>query len=154
MNDVTLSWNANAAINDVLVNHLTPAMLEAVTPGGGQTVVQHLVHMTECLKYWTAELEVSAINDFPDLSNTTTGQFDPQTNPSHIRSAMKKIYDIVLTTALNAKDKGNLPHSTVGKFLMYTVAHDAHHRGQILLALKTNGFGLPDEGAMWLPWNS
>ena len=146
MNDIALAWNANAEINDVLLKHLTPAMLEASTPGGGQTVGQHLTHMLECLKYWTGELEAGAVKDVPES--------DAETNPTRIRSVMKETYGAVLATALNAKDKGNLPHATVGKFLMYTVAHDSHHRGQILLALKTNGHALPDEAAMWQPWNS
>ncbi len=35
MNDITQAWNANDAINNVLLEHLTPAMLETGTPGGG-----------------------------------------------------------------------------------------------------------------------
>ncbi|MEM6431914.1 MAG: DinB family protein [Deinococcota bacterium] len=35
---------------------------------------------------------------------------------------------------------------------MHMMVHDAHHRGQILLALKTSGHTLPDEGSFWMPW--
>jgi uncharacterized damage-inducible protein DinB len=151
MNDIALAWNANTAINDVLLEHLTPAMLNAVTPAGGQTVAQHLTHMVDCLKYWAGELEVGAANNLPDIS---TVPLEAGSDLSHIQSVMKETYDAVFATALSAKDKGNLPHATVGKFLMYTVAHDSHHRGQILLALKWNGYALPNEAAMWSPWNS
>jgi uncharacterized damage-inducible protein DinB len=157
MNDVTLAWNANAAINDVLLHHLTPAMLGATTPGGGYTVAQHLAHMVECLKGWTSELEASAVKELPDLYSNydpATGRFDAEQNLERIQSVMKQTRDTVLTTALNAKDRGNLPHATVGKFLIHMMTHDAHHRGQILLALKTNGHALPDEESMWLPWRS
>ena len=157
MNDVTLAWNANAAINDIFLKHLTPAMLEATTPGGGYTVAQHLAHMVECLKSWASNLEVSAVNDLPDLYSNydpATGRFDAEQNLERIHAVMKATRDTVLTTALNAKDPGNLPHATVGKFLIHMMTHDAHHRGQILLALKTNGHALPDEESMWLPWRS
>ena len=153
MNDVTLAWNANTAVNDVLLKHLTPTMLEAVTPGNGSIVAQHLTHMVECLKYWAGELEANAVKDLPDLLDTTGG-LDAGNDLERIQSVFKETYKAVLISALNAKDRGNLPHATVGKFLMYTVAHDAHHRGQILLALKTNGHALPDEASMWQPWNS
>ena len=157
MNDVTLAWNANAAINDVLLNHLTPAMLEAVTPGGGYTVAQHLAHMVECLKGWASDLEASAVKDLPDLYSNydpATGRFDAEQNLERIQSVMKQTRDTVLETAQSATGTGNLPHATVGKFLIHMMTHDAHHRGQILLALKTNGHALPDEESMWLPWRS
>jgi uncharacterized damage-inducible protein DinB len=157
MNDVTLAWNANAAINDTLLKHLTPAMLGATTPGGGYTVAQHLAHMVECLKGWASDLEASAVKDLPDLYSNydpATGRFDAEQDLERIQAVMKQTRDTVLTTALHAKDKGNLPHATVGKFLIHMMTHDAHHRGQILLALKTNGHALPDEESMWLPWRS
>lgn len=157
MSDVTVAWNANAAINDVPLNHLTPAMLEATTPGGGYTVAQHLAHMVECLKSWTSELEANAVKDLPDLYSNydpATGRFDAEQNLERIQSVMKQTRDTVLTTTESAMGTGNLPHATVGKFLIHMMTHDAHHRGQILLALKTNGHALPDEESMWLPWRS
>ena len=157
MNDVTSSWNANAAINDVLLDHLTPPMLEAVTPGAGYTVAQHLAHMVECLKGWSSKLEASAVEDLPDLYSNydpDTGNFDAEMNLERIKFVMKQTRDATLEMALGVKGTGNLPHATVGKFLSHMMAHDAHHRGQILLALKTNGHALPDEESMWLPWRS
>ncbi len=38
-------------------------------------------------------------------------------------------------------------------FLCYLVAHDSHHRGQMLLALKQNGVKLTDE-LRWGPWSA
>ena len=81
MNDVTLAWNANTAINGVLLNHLTPAMLEARTPGGGYSVAQHLAHMVECTKGWGTDLEPTGLKDLPDLYSNydpTTGMFDAE----------------------------------------------------------------------------
>jgi len=157
MNDVTLAWNANTAINGVLLNHLTPAMLEARTPGGGYSVAQHLAHMVECTKGWGMDLEPSRLKDLPDLYSNydpTTGMFDAEMSLERIKAVMKQTRDTVLTTAESAMGTGNLPHATVGKFLIHMMTHDAHHRGQILLALKTNGHALPDEESMWLPWRS
>ena len=157
MNDFTSAWQANAAINDALLNHLTPEMLEAGTPGAGYTVAQHLAHMVQCLKGWSSQLEPSAVQDLPDLYRNydpETGSFDAEMNVERIKAVMKQTRDATLTIAQNAKSTGNLPHATVGKFLIHMMTHDAHHRGQILLALKTNGYALPDEESMWLPWRS
>jgi uncharacterized damage-inducible protein DinB len=157
MNDVTLAWNANTAINNVFLEHLTPAMLEAVTPGNGYTVAQHLAHMVECTKGWGMELEPSGLQDLPDLYSNydpNTGMFDAEMNLERIKAVMTQTRDALLETAQSATGTGKLPHATVGKFLIHMLAHDAHHRGQMLLALKANGHALPDEESMWLPWRS
>jgi uncharacterized damage-inducible protein DinB len=155
MNDVTQAWNANDAINAVLLKHLTPAMLEARTPGGGYSVAQHLAHMVECTKGWGMELEPSRLKDLPDLYSNydpNTGMFDAEMDMERIGAVMRQTRDALLETAASATGTGKLPHATVGKFLIHMMAHDAHHRGQILLALKTGGHALPDEESMWLPW--
>ena len=47
---------------------------------------------------------------------------------------------------------GQPPHSSADAYLIHMMVHDAHHRGQILLAPKTSGYSLPNEDAMWGPW--
>ena len=44
---ITDSWNANNAVNNALLEHLTPAMLEPQTPGEGWTVGQHIVMLAQ-----------------------------------------------------------------------------------------------------------
>jgi uncharacterized damage-inducible protein DinB len=41
------------------------------------------------------------------------------------------------------------------RWLVYMIAHESHHRGSILLALKQNGMRMPDKVALtavWLTW--
>ncbi|WP_232472200.1 DinB family protein [Deinococcus sp. DB0503] len=46
---------------------------------------------------------------------------------------------------------GKLSHPSPAQFLLHMLTHDAHHRGQALLALKVNSFPLPGEDALWGP---
>ncbi len=152
--EIEFAWNTNNAVNAVLLEHLTPDMLEAGTPGGGYTVAQHLAHMVECTKGWGMRLEESELKKLPDLYSNydeDTGEFDAEMNLERIKSVMIQTKNVVLETAKNAVGKGNLPHSSPAQFLMHMAMHDAHHRGQILLALKDQGFALPDENSLWLP---
>jgi uncharacterized damage-inducible protein DinB len=80
-----------------------------------------------------------------------TGDFDAEMNLERIAAIMIETRDLVLETAKKAVDKGNLPHSSPAQFLMHMTMHDAHHRGQILLALKSEGLPLPDENKLWSP---
>jgi uncharacterized damage-inducible protein DinB len=152
--EIEFAWNSNNAVNQVLLQHLTPPMLEAVTPGGGYTVAQHLVHMVGESKLWGMELEAGELEKLPDLYSNyddDTGSFDAEMNLDRISAVMTQTRDLILETAKKAVGKGNLPHSSPAQFLMHMALHDAHHRGQILLALKTNGFALPNERAFWIP---
>jgi uncharacterized damage-inducible protein DinB len=155
--EISKAWAANNAVNNELLASLTPTMLEAITPGGGYSVAQHLAHMTECIKSWGMELEASGLKDLPDLYSNydpSTGMFDAETNLERIKSVMTQTRDAALQTAELATGTGNLPHDSAGAFLLHMLVHEAHHRGQILIALKTAGHKLPDEEAMWLPWRS
>ncbi len=155
--EISKAWAANNAVNNELLAHLTPAMLEAVTPGGGYSTAQHLAHMTECIKSWGTELEASGLKDLPDLYSNydpSTGMFDTENDLDRIKSVMIQTRDAALKTAEHATGTGNLPHDSAGAFLLHMLVHEAHHRGQILIALKTAGHTLPDEEGMWLPWRS
>jgi uncharacterized damage-inducible protein DinB len=155
--EISKAWVANNAVNNELLASLTPTMLEAITLGGGYSVAQHLAHMTECIKSWGMELEASRLKDLPDLYSNydpSTGMFDAETNLERIKLVMTQTRDAALQTAELATSTGNLPHDSAGAFLLHMLVHEAHHRGQILIALKTAGHKLPDEEGMWLPWRS
>jgi uncharacterized damage-inducible protein DinB len=149
---LTVAARSNADVNDLLVAHLSsPEMLDARTPGGGFTVAEHLAHMAGTNRFWLSKLSAGAAGGLPDL-------YDPERqlaerDPARIRAVLVQTSAAVLEAALSAPDRGQLPHVSLAQFLIYLLVHDAHHRGQMLLALKTNGLPLPDDDAMWGPWN-
>ncbi len=145
-------WHANLSVNAALLEHLVPDMLEAKTPGGGYTVAQQLAHITGTVKYWGMLLDEKRLDKLPDLYDTDADDFVAETDPARIREVMDQTARTALEAAENANDKGNLPHPSIEAYLIHMMVHDAHHRGQILLALKTAGHPLPDEDALWGPW--
>lgn len=52
----------------------------------------------------------------------------PKNDLGRIGAVMRQTRDALLETAESATGMGNLPHATVGKFLIHMMAHDAHHR--------------------------
>lgn len=143
-----------------LLEHLTPEMLDARTPGGGYSVARHLAHIVSSTKYWGSRLDKN-LGGLPNLFTVREDldEDDPQAYISE--TDLARIREVLLETAAAAQEAaanapegftGELPHSSPDTFLIHMMVHDAHHRGQILLALKTSGYPLPDEDLIWGPW--
>ncbi|MEF2280179.1 DinB family protein [Deinococcus sp. YIM 134068] len=143
---------AGSRVNDVLCAHLTPEMMRAVTPGGGMTVAQHLAHMAGTTRGWLSELDVGAAAPLPILyDDTREDEFVAQEDPARAAEVLREVWSAALDTATTAEGTGELSHPSTAQFITHMLIHDGHHRGQILLALKVNGFPLPDEDALWGP---
>jgi uncharacterized damage-inducible protein DinB len=145
------AWQANEQVNKILLEHLTPDMLNAQTPGGGYTVARHIAHMTGTKKFFGAMLDDS-LKTLPDLHDKITDKVE--TNLAQIKDVMRQTSKKILETSEAANDKGDLPQTSVDAYLIHMMIHDGHHRGQILLALKTAGHPLPNEDLFWQPLNN
>ena len=158
MRSIYGAWQANARVNHELLNHLTEEMLDAQTPGGENSVAQHLAHMAGVMKDWGSRLDAQ-LDTLPDLYNAEADTYFSDTfiaekNLARVRDVMTETEQAVLEVVQSKPegDRGTLPHPSAAAFLIHMMIHDAHHRGQILLALKTAGYLLPDEDRFWGPW--
>jgi uncharacterized damage-inducible protein DinB len=159
---VRQAWGNNLRVNQVVLSHLTPEMLGARTPGGGMSVAQHLAHIVGTVKYWGTQFgpDMLALPRLftvrEDLDESDPEAYVPETDLERIAGVMEETYRAALKVAEAATGKGATEygeaHDSPDAYLIHMLAHDAHHRGQLLLALKTAGFALPDEDAVWGPW--
>lgn len=161
MNSVQTAWQANLKVNQTLVDHLNLEMLNARTPGGGYSVAQHLAHIVGTTKYWGSQLDSERLGKLPNLFTFREDMDEEDLEAFVTETDLVRIHDVLSQTAAAAQDAtanapeghtGELPHSSADAFLIHMLVHDAHHRGQILLALKMSEYPLPDEGSMWMPW--
>ena len=161
MNSVQTAWQANLKVNTVLVNHLTPEMLDARTPGGGYSVALHLAHLVGTTKYWGSRLDEARLGGLPNLYTMREDLDENDIEAFVAETELTRIRQVLIETAAAAQEAaaeapagftGTLPHASPDALLIHMMVHDAHHRGQMLLALKTSGHPLPDEDAMWVPW--
>lgn len=149
-------WQANNQVNTNLLEHLTQEMMLAETPGGGMTVAEHLAHMTGTLGYWIELLGPGLMRSVPRLYDIIDDEFVAYTDLELFRERMAPTRDAALDAAAAVPEgkTGTAPHLSAEAVLLHMLVHDAHHRGQILLALKTSGFELPSEEALWLRWRN
>ena len=154
---VKSAWQVNSRVDDALLEHLTPEMLHAETPGGGYSVAQHLAHLTGSLNYWASHLDdekLDSVDNLYQLDDEDEDVFIAETDLHRIRDVMLMTRKVALDVAEAAPDnsKGTLPHTSTDAFLIHMMVHAAHHRGQIMLALKESGYPLPDVEPIWGPW--
>lgn len=150
------AWSRNLAVNRALIEHLTPAMLSATSPGGGFTVAEHLAHITGVVKHWGMRIDPERLTPVPDLAEEhDDGEWTAETDLDRILDVHTRTAAAAAATAAAYPDgSAASPHVDADAYLIHMLVHDAHHRGQILLALKTAGHRLPDEDVLWAPWRS
>ena len=139
-------------MNTVLLEHLSPKMLRVTTPDKAWSVAGYLAHIAGSKKWWLSHLDKEESDRLPDLYQGTEGNFVAEKNLETIKRVFAQTSRTLLETAERAENKGKLPYASLELYLIHMTMHDAHHRGQLLLALKTNGFPLPDENGFWAPW--
>lgn len=142
------TWASNDAMNQLILSELDPRAWRAPVPGekgGGRTIAAIFAHLHNCRLKW---LRLSA----PHLKRPA--MLDPdrctmkQTAAAHEKSAAQCLR--MLTDALAAQPNrkvkkffrdGWMPTWPAGGTMFaYMFAHEAHHRGQILMLAHQLGY--------------
>jgi len=145
---------ANERMNQVLIEHLDPAVWRAKPPGGVRTIAAIFTHMHNVRSKWVRltapHLKVPALLD---RAHCTSQQARAGLAESAARCAE------MLAEALG--DSGRIekfrrdgwaqPWPVGVEMLCYMLSHEAHHRGQVCMLAHQLGFPLPNEvtSGMW-----
>ena len=151
------AWRTNNRVTIFLLEHLTPGLWSAAVPGAPRRTVRMIaghIHNARCMWIKTLGKEhgiavprvvnrhkVEAKELIPALGHSSRG----------IISLLKLGFDrggaIPVTSSYIWR---NLPLD-VGHVLTYFVAHEGHHRGQIVMLARQLGCRLPVEvtGGLW-----
>lgn len=128
------TWRIGSRLNLYLLHAIPENALDDQPPTKGRSVRKQIAHLHNVRLMW---LQSAA----PDLLEALH-KFEPDDTPGRelLADALRASADAVealLARGLEAgKIKGFKPHPVA--FLGYLLAHEGHHRGQILLALKAN----------------
>ncbi len=145
------SWRTNSRITAYLVEHLPAALLDASVPGAPRRTVRMIaghLHNARCMWIKTLGQEHGiAIPASVDRRNVARHE---------LLSALKRSSrGIEALLALGMASGGHVPPTKayvwrnlpldVPHVLAYFVAHEGHHRGQIVMLARQLGHRLPDD---------
>ncbi len=151
------AWRTNNRVTAFLVEHLPQELWEAAVPGAPRRTVRMIaghIHNARCMWIKTLGNEHGIVAPRPVNRHKVA--------PKELLAALSRSSRGITNLLKLGFDRGgvippsasyiwrNLPLD-VGHVLTYFVAHEGHHRGQIIMLARQLGYRLPVEvtGGIW-----
>jgi uncharacterized damage-inducible protein DinB len=154
---IVTAWNTNNRVTIFLVQNLPSQLWLAAIPGiprrSIRMVASH-IHNARCM--WVKTLGTQ--HGILPPANVDRHRIEPKKLVAALERSSAAIASLL---QLGCEHNGRIPDSDsyvwrnlpldVGHFLAYFVAHEGHHRGQIVMAARQLGHRLPSSvtGGLW-----
>ena len=147
MNAYIETWQINQHMNEMLLESIKESNLSDIAGTKGRNVREQFAHIHNVRLLW---LNVAA----PDIAETQKKieKEEPITKKllsDRLEKSSSAIAELLERGFASGRIKGFKPHPEA--FLGYIIAHESHHRGQIILVLKENGH-IPDKKVLYGLW--
>jgi uncharacterized damage-inducible protein DinB len=147
------AWRRHNEILLYLLDHVPPEGLTAVPSGSrGRSVAGQFAHLDRVRAGWLA---YHVTGKRPKQPRTDKENLPPA---SVLRKGLAQTgaeIEELLDRAFRGQAKIRMFGRQPVRWMAYLIAHESHHRGQILLALKQAGLRIPDKIALqglWGKW--
>lgn len=134
MHHLTETWYINHRINLYLLESIDEAHLTDQLSSKGRNVGEQFAHLHNVRLMW---LKVSAPELMEGLNKIEKDAISKAGLSNALEASAKATAELLEKGTEQGKIKNFKPHPTA--FLGYLLAHEAHHRGQIIIALKQAG---------------
>jgi len=129
------TWRINNRIDLYLLNAAGSDGLGAVAASKGRSVGEHFAHLHNVRLMWLKSAEPGLLEGLSKIEKEQASDLALLADALERSSqAMERLLEKGLE---QGRIKGFKPHAA--GFLGYMLAHEGHHRGQIMLALKQAG---------------
>lgn len=143
------TWRIHNRMNQLLIDNITDAgMQKSLSTRGGRTVFLQLVHMHHVRMQWLEICAKDILKKYKVIDKESL--VDRKALQKAFEESAKGIEELLARSwdeggKVKGFRKGVIP------LLGYFIAHESHHRGNILLTLKQSGEKIPD-AVKWGLW--
>ena len=144
------AWRTNQRINLLLIEKISAAGMKCtLSKRGGRDVARQFAHLHN-VRVWQLEKRAKDLSDglttFKGKGSPTKAQLKKALNAS------AKAVETFLVDVLEQKPKRRGMKKGIFTTLAYFIAHESHHRGNMLLTLKERGEKL-DKAVEYSIWD-
>jgi uncharacterized damage-inducible protein DinB len=132
--ELAQTWAINARIDTYLLAAISDEALAATSPAKGRSVGEQFAHLHNVRLMW---LESAAPDLKEGLEKLGKEGLNGAMLREHLEASAKAIEQLIKRGLTEGRIKGFKPHPSA--FVGYLIAHESHHRGQIVLILKQAG---------------
>ena len=133
---LTETWQIHDRINIYLLDAVDPTALDSHSASKGRSVAEQFAHVHNVRLMWLKSAAPDLLKDQAKVENEHAN--DKKLLRKSLLDSGKAIATLLSQSlAAGGKVKGFKPHAAA--FLGYLIAHESHHRGQIVLTLKQAG---------------
>jgi uncharacterized damage-inducible protein DinB len=144
------AWRTNNKVSLLFIELIDDeGMKKTLSHRGGRTVYEQLVHLNNVRTQWLHVVDKRIAINHKSIEKGKP--YDRDALYEAFEDSSKGIEDFIQASwekggKVNSFRKGLIP------FISYLIAHEAHHRGNMLLTLKECGMKIPDE-MKWDIWD-
>jgi|ERR1043166_2201747 uncharacterized damage-inducible protein DinB len=129
------TWAINNRINLYLLDSIKPEYLTDQLSSKGRDVANQFAHLHNVRLMWLKVAMPEALAKLSKIEKDTP--IDRKLLARSLTDSGDAIAELLGASCETGKVKNFKPHVTA--FLGYLLAHDAHHRSQVIIALKQSG---------------
>lgn len=130
------AWKVNDLQNHALLRFVGDSDFD-LKPGKGKTIRSNYVHLIGVRRSWIEVRSASAARGLPKLDWKTATREEIVQGLEATNAKMLELFETMATNPKPGK-------WTLAMFFAYCIAHEAHHRSQIEIALRLGGRELAD----------